>query len=214
MKYTQEAVNAAYSVIEARRQDALNAYDAHVQNIKKSHPEIYEIFLNISKTSSKLAKVIFSKDQNGKPTVNVSEAVEKIKNENLENQEKLKNALLAFGYPEDYLTVNYTCPVCNDTGIHLGNRCKCAEDLMTSFTISKLNEQCKIKLHNFSEFDLSFYPETYQYNGTSYDCRSRMAEILNFCISYANSFSDKSQSLFMLGKTGLGKTFLSSCIAN
>ncbi|MCD7785153.1 MAG: ATP-binding protein [Oscillospiraceae bacterium] len=214
MKYTQEAVNAAYSVIEARRQDALNIYDAHVANIKKSHPEIYDIFLDISNTSSKLARVIFSKNQDGKPAVNVTEAVEKIKNENLENQKKLKNALLAFGYPDDYLTVKYTCPICGDTGIHLGNRCKCAEELMTSLTISKLNEQCKIKLHNFSEFDLSFYPVTYQYNGTTYDCRNKMAEILDFCIGYVNNFSESSQSLFMLGKTGLGKTFLSSCIAN
>ena len=214
MKYNQEAVNAAYSVIEARRQDALSEYDAHVKKIRNSHPEIYDIFLNISKTSSKLAKVVFSKDQYGNSTVNVSEAVEKIKDENLRNQEKLKNSLSASGYPEDYLTVKYTCPICEDTGIHLGNRCKCAEELMTSLTISKLNEQCKIKLHSFSEFDLSFYPETYQYNGTSYSCKSKMAEILNFCISYANDFSEHSQSLFMLGKTGLGKTFLSSCIAN
>ncbi len=214
MKYSQEAVNAAYSVLEARRQNALTTYDAHVKNIKEHHPEIYDIFLDISKTSSRLAKVIFSKDQDGKPLVNVSEAVEKIKNDNLENQEKLKNALLTFGYPENYLTVNYTCPICGDTGIHLGNRCKCAEELMTSFTISKLNEQCKIKLHNFSEFDLSFYPESYQYNGNPYRCRSMMAEILDFCVDYANGFSEHSQSLFMLGKTGLGKTFLSSCIAN
>ncbi len=85
---------------------------------------------------------------------------------------------------------------------------------MTSFTISKLNEQCKIKLHSFSEFDLSFYPETYQYNGATYNCRSKMAEIYDFCVDYANIFSEHSQSLFMLGKTGLGKTFLSSCIAN
>ncbi len=99
MKYTQEAVNAAYSVLEARRQDALTTYDAHVKSIKEQHPEIYEIFLNISKTSSKLAKVVFSKDENGNPLFNVSEAVEKIKNENLENQEKLKNSLTAFGYP-------------------------------------------------------------------------------------------------------------------
>ncbi|MCD8108043.1 MAG: ATP-binding protein [Oscillospiraceae bacterium] len=214
MKYTQEAVNAAYSVLEARRQDALTTYDAHVKSIKELNPEIYEIFLNISKTSSKLAKVVFSKDENGNPLFNVSEAVEKIKSENLENQEKLKNSLTAFGYPENYLTVNYTCPICGDTGIHLGNRCKCAEELMTSFTISKLNEQCRIKLHSFSEFDLSFYPETYQYNGASYNCRSKMAEILDFCVDYANGFSEHSQSLFMLGKTGLGKTFLSSCIAN
>ncbi len=214
MKYTQEAVNAAYSVLEARRQDALTTYDAHVKNIKEQHPEIYEIFTNISLTSSKLAKVIFAKDRDGKLLVDVSKAVEKIKNENLEDQEKLKNALSAFGYAEDYLSVNYTCPICCDTGIHLGNRCKCAEELMTSFTISKLNEQCKIRLHSFSEFDLNFYPETYQYNGTTYNSRDKMAEILDFCISYTNRFSEQSQSLFMLGKTGLGKTFLSSCIAN
>ncbi|MCD8005602.1 MAG: ATP-binding protein [Oscillospiraceae bacterium] len=214
MKYTQEAVNAAYSVIESRRQKALTTYDSHVRSIKEHHQEIYEILLNISKTSSKLANVVFTRDKDGNPLVNVSEAVEKIKNENLSNQEKLKSSLLASGYPEDYLTVNYTCPICSDTGIHLGNRCKCAEELMISYTISKLNEQCKIKLHSFSEFDLNFYPESYQYNGNSYSCKSMMAEILDFCVDYANSFSEHSQSLFMLGKTGLGKTFLSSCIAN
>ena len=43
--------------------------------------------------------------------------------------------------------------------------------------------------------------------------RKNMQRNLNRCIAFADGFLNEDKSLLMLGSTGLGKTFLSTCIA-
>lgn len=207
MRYPKEAVQAAYSELDRRRQTAMYEFDSRLNEIKNDAPEIYEIYLKLTKTKDYLAEIVFSKRTDVRP------AIEAIKKDNLSNQKKLKDMLAAFGYPEDYLTVKYRCQLCRDTGIANGNLCKCVEELMTGYTIKKHNEQCKIKLHSFAEFIPDYYPESISYKGTEVKCREKMMDNLKYCMSYADNFSLSSPGIFMLGGTGLGKTFLSSCIA-
>jgi len=44
--------------------------------------------------------------------------------------------------------------------------------------------------------------------------REKMRTVYSNCRAYADKFHENSPSLFFIGKTGLGKTFLSACIAN
>lgn len=207
VKYTAEAVSAAYGELDKRRQAAISQFNSHVEEIRSKLPEVYDIYLEITKTKDRLADVVFSKKGGVRP------AVEEIKNSNLKNQQRLKEALVSLGYPEDYLTIKFCCPICSDTGIADGKRCSCSEEIMSSYTVQKLNEQCHIKLCSFSDFRLDYYPETVTYKDKSVPCRELMAQNLDFCIKYTENFSRNSLSIFMIGPTGLGKTFLSSCIA-
>ena len=84
-------------------------------------------------------------------------------------------------------------------------------ELLTKYTIEELNEFCTLKLHTFDEFRSDYYPER---DSDGEEPRKRMELVYRNCIEYAKDFRQDSDSLFFYGKTGLGKTFLSSCIAS
>jgi DNA replication protein DnaC len=65
---------------------------------------------------------------------------------------------------------------------------------------------------SFEHFDLSLYPAEYDFNlGTT--PREFMRKQMESCRNYATSFPGRLPSLLMQGGTGLGKTYLSACIA-
>ncbi len=207
MNYSNDIIALAHNEIDKRRNMAIAELEAHVEIIKK-HPEIYSVYTSLLSTKDKLAEALLSRDFDFKAKI------ESIKEDNLKNQALLKKYLDDLGYPEDYLLPSYTCKKCCDTGYILGERCSCLTALLDRYTVNELNKECKIKLHTFAEFDLSYYPESITTNsGTTIETRSLMEGHVKYCIEYAKSFSVDSPSLFMIGATGLGKTFLSSCIA-
>ena len=208
MNYSQEVVKKAYDELAMRRDRAVMLHDQRVEEVRKAYPEIYSIYSAILSTKDRLAEVILSKG------VDVRAEIEKIRDSNLRYQNDLKELLRRFGLPGDYLDIHYACPICCDSGVKDGNRCECVTAMLDKYNVEKLNEQCNIKLGSFADFDLGYYPESYDYRGKDIRARDKMAENLKFCMEYAKSFSIHSPSLFMFGATGLGKTFLSSCIAN
>ncbi len=60
------------------------------------------------------------------------------------------------------------------------------------------------------DFRLDYYDRTPENGISPYE---KMAQSLEYCQNYVKDFSENSPSLFFCGETGLGKTFLSSCIA-
>ena len=207
MKYTNEVIKLAYDELESRRASAIALHNMRVEEVRMSYPEIYGVYSAILSTKDRLADIILSK--NGDVRANI----EKIRDQNLRHQKELKTLLKQFSLPEDYLEIEYSCTLCCDCGVHDGNRCKCVTELLDKFAVEKLNEQCKIKLGSFADFDLSYYPESYDYRGNKINAREKMAENLKFCMNYVRDFNENSPGLFLYGATGLGKTFLSGCIA-
>ena len=65
---------------------------------------------------------------------------------------------------------------------------------------------------NFAKFDMSFY-STRPDGRSGISPRENMEYNLGECKAYAAKFSKDSPNLLLFGSTGLGKTFLSTCIA-
>ena len=65
---------------------------------------------------------------------------------------------------------------------------------------------------SFQHFDLSYYP-TEPDPETGLVPRDVMRRVSEACRRYAENFSDSSRNLLFQGGTGLGKTYLSACIA-
>ena len=61
-------------------------------------------------------------------------------------------------------------------------------------------------------FSLEYYSKK-PYKDLKYTPYENMEKIRNFCKNYADDFDNMKKSLCFYGDTGLGKTFLSSCIA-
>ncbi len=114
-------------------------------------------------------------------------------------------ALVEAGYPADYLEDVYSCEVCRDTGYTAsGELCTCLMKLYEEEKSAYLSSIPGHEGDSFSAFSLDYY--------TGAD-RELMEMTLNFCRSYALSFGESSPNLLFRGGTGLGKTFLSGCVA-
>jgi len=205
MKYTKNAFERAENTLTARRIKAEAERAERISQIKFEAPEIYKMQQSLSSAGFSMIKFIGE----GKKNINVRSEVAKIRARNLQTRETIGRLLVSFGYPEDYLQYHFYCPVCSDSGYHDGVRCQCLDKLLAKYTTEELNSQCSIMLHDFSEFRIDFYPA----QTGNIDARERMSTVYNDCRAYADNFSENSSSLFFFGKTGLGKTFLSSCIA-
>lgn len=203
---SSSAFTKAALEIENRHNNAFQTLELHKAEISKKAPEIDSLYNRILQTSIDLSKAILSHSDN------IGKIIDELKNKNLENQLMIKVMLKEFGYPEDYLKAKFTCPICNDSGYVNGIRCQCFNELIKKYTVDELNESCKIELHDFDEFNLGLYSNISD-EKSGIIPRERMNEILIQCKNYVDTFSKDSCSLFFLGKTGLGKTFISSMIA-
>ena len=127
---------------------------------------------------------------------------------------KQKEALLLqHGYPADYLKPVYECADCKDTGYIDGRKCHCFEKLIVQYLYSQSNLKDVLEHENFSHFNLDFYPDDYTEEATGETPRDNMRHVLETVKAYLSGFSDTPGNLLLYGNTGVGKTFLTNCIA-
>ncbi len=206
MKYTENAFERAESILTERQQKAESEHNSRLQEIADKAPEIYRLYSESLRLNYAL---IGSIGKGG--SQNVSQQITDIRDKNLELRKTMRRMLEACGYPEDYLQYHYVCERCRDTGYCEGVRCGCMKKLLADFTAEEVNSYCSIKLGDFSEFRADYYSTKPLPNGEV--PREKMIKMYEYLRGYAEHFDENSQSLFFFGRTGLGKTFLSSCIA-
>ena len=130
-------------------------------------------------------------------------AVSALEKESLELQARKAELLVENGYEMTYLDDIFSCPVCRDTGYVSGKMCSCLKALYNAELTRELSVLLKNNDECFEKFDLSLYGSA----------RESMEIVFDTCREYALSFSERSMNLLFQGGTGLGKTFLSACIA-
>ncbi len=127
-------------------------------------------------------------------------------------QSRQKELLREYGFPEDYADMRYQCPLCQDTGWHDGQKCRCFQAAVSAELAIHSNLGILLEEENFSTFNLDYYPvEKDKKLGIS--PRRNMEDILDRCREFIRHFDDQPSNLFIYGKTGVGKTFLTHCIA-
>lgn len=117
-------------------------------------------------------------------------------------------------YPTDYMDIKYECEKCEDTGyLRSGNRCSCLQQSLVSKAYEMSNIEEMIKDENFSTFDINVFSEE-PFEEEELSPRENMINIVGLAEGFVNNFDEKNgQNLLFYGRTGLGKTFLSNCIA-
>lgn len=195
---------AAHSALEQRR-----AENKLIQ--QRRHREVIEKIPEYAMLESCLAKN--AQDFIGNVLAKAPEQLEKLKEDNLAIQKNMEQLLVSGGFPKDYLDEIHSCPVCLDRGCKDGKWCGCFMKLVYAAATKELNSSSPMELSHFEDFDLSLYPKAIDPNlGESQ--QSVMANNFRYCAEYAERFSGKENSIFMIGATGLGKTHLSLAIAN
>lgn len=186
--------------------------DHKKQEIYSSTPRLEEIDSLISKYSIDKAKKLLqstSKEQ----VYTLDFQIKQLKEE--------KNTILkSIGVsPSDFLP-EYTCKKCNDTGyISEGletQMCSCLKQRLFDIEYNKFNVY-NMQNQTFQNFSSEYYSD--EINKEKYNSnispRQNMELIKNICISFIDNFNNPiEKNLLFTGNSGLGKTFLSSCIAN
>ena len=124
-----------------------------------------------------------------------------------------KKLLAASGYPQDYLELHYTCPDCKDTGYIDTNKCHCFQKAIVDLLYTQSNLQEILEVENFDNFCLDFYSCNHIDPLTGRSSKESVLTALRICREFVDTFSDDSRSILLYGDTGVGKTFLSHCIA-
>lgn len=133
-----------------------------------------------------------------------TEELRALERANLDTQAQRAELLTAYHLPVDYTDDIYTCPRCHDTGYVQGQPCEC---LLRRYNAELTRDLSRLLQHgdeSFEHFDLTLYDE---------NARPKMERVFQACRSFAQTFRPGTMNLLLQGGTGLGKTYLSACIA-
>ena len=165
-------------------------------------PRVAEIDAEISELRSGMIKSIFSKTEN-------SENIHSKINILLDERELL---LKTANFPGDYTSAVYTCKKCSDTGYIMTRPCECYRAKRLKYLREYANLTEAMKNHTFDKFNFSLYEKGGAGDISPFDYAvSAFTQCTNFV---KNEEFKSGKNMILYGTTGLGKTFLCSCIAN
>ncbi len=164
-------------------------------------PEVFEIDRVLSRTGMDIMGVITSgvKDTDAQ--------IAKLEARNNELIKKRGEHLKSRGFPEDYTDIHYDCDKCGDTGYVDTVMCDCMKRALVKAGYESSGLGHLIGKQTFDNFEFEYYSEE---NGD----RARARAYVDALRDFSNSFSGKTNMNFLLvGSTGLGKTHLSTAVA-
>ena len=204
MPYSNEIVRKARAELASRKADHES------KNLERLHmayaqvPRIKEIDILLRKSMAIAMQAAFRTGADAKA------AMESVKQANLALQEE-KKALIQAHFGEGFLDENPICPKCGGSGYIGTAMCQCLRDLCRQQQEKEVALLADSGQH-FGAFRLDYYSDRPDPK-TGISPRAIMSRGLDVCREYAENFSVHSGNLLFNGGTGLGKTFLSACIA-
>ncbi len=202
MAYSKRILNKVTNDFQDKRNAAKQLVQQREIEIYEKIPEIEKIDTELRKLGLQLTKSVISGSD-------VEKSIEKIRKESRKLNEIKCEELVKHGYAPDYLLIKYNCDLCKDEGYIDGVMCKCFERTLKEEAYKYSNLPLIMDSRTFDDFNLDFYPE----DGSEMSPRKIMTAVFEYCRDYAEEFNSESENLFLYGGTGLGKTFISSCIA-
>lgn len=196
---------------QQKRDRALNACLNKKYEMYEKYPDIEEMDKSIATLSIQAIQSSLINSSNN--TKSAKDEIDKLK---LERQDLLKK----YHISNKSLLPKFECSKCEDTGYvktSSGNvLCSCIKQRLYNLAFNNSNI-FDLENQNFNNFRFDLYSDKVdveKYN-TDISPRENITFIREACESFINDFDDpKQNNLIFCGSTGLGKTFLSTCIAN
>ncbi len=145
--------------------------------------------------------------------MNDSTALSGLKEHNEQLAKRKQQIIANAGFPSDYLDPQYVCSMCKDTGYVGNDKCSCFKQAIVNLLYSQSNVQEALSQENFDTFSLSYYDNTHMDEIIKQTPLSNIKNILNIVKTFIDNFDHQYDNLLIYGNTGVGKTFLSNCIA-
>lgn len=196
---------------EQKRFNANLDLDNRKNKLFSENPRLQEIEKELNLSAISIAKCILSvKDKDTIQTLN----------DKIDSLKKERNDILnSLHLDNSYLEPIYECPICKDTGYitkdYNTTMCNCLKQRLFNIAYNKSNIG-NIKKENFSNFNINLYSDEVNPNkyNSNISPKQNIQIIKNIALSFIKNFDNPDEkNLLFTGNTGLGKTFLTNCIA-
>ncbi len=205
MAYSETVLRRAQARLSQAKTDHETETNARIASVYAQYPRLQEIDRAMRQSVSQAVAAAFRKG------TDTTQAIAAIKEENLALQREREWLLEANDLEESILETTPICPHCGGSGYVGAIMCECLRELCRQEQKKELSSLLGGR-ESFEQFRLDYYP-TEPDAATGVSPRSLMQNTFQHCRRYAREFSCKSPSLLFTGGPGLGKTFLSACIA-
>ena len=204
MAYSAEVVRLARQRLAGMKADRESENQRHLAEAYARVPRIRQIDMELRRSMALAAQAVFTKGGDAR------EAMEQVKQANLALQQE-RQALIDANFPAGYLDESPVCDRCGGSGYVGSTMCACLRELCRQ----EQKKQVAVLAadhERFENFRLDYYSDRVD---SKYGASPRfiMDKVYGACLRYAREFGPGSGNLLFIGGTGLGKTFLSACIA-
>ena len=204
MSLNNSQYNAIMRIYNQRQFQDKYEQDQRREEVYQKVPQIRQIEDEISSQAVRCARKLLDGDTNAK---------EELK-QHIEDLREQKEVLLsAFGFPADYMEMHYACPECQDTGYVDGRKCRCFKKEEIRLLYSQSNIEEVLLRENFDSFSYEYYDDRVVIPEIQMTVADYMRQVHTWCKEYVENFEKKGGNLIFTGSTGVGKTFLTNCIA-
>lgn len=200
---------------DEKRTRAFQIAEERKKNLMKVNPRLQEIDKELTQNSIQASKAILVSNSKEKASLLASlkkknNTLIKEKNDFIKNLSKENN----------YLNPHFDCKLCKDTGYVQKDEklvmCSCLKQRIFDIAYNKSN-MGNLERENFSNFNIRIFSDKSDKALYKSDLspRENIQIIREKVKSFIDNFDDpEEKNLIFTGNTGVGKTFLTNCIAN
>lgn len=204
MALSNSQYNSIMRDYERSRIEHRHSQEKRIEEIYQRIPAVKDIDQAVGTKAVERARQLLSGDR---------EARERLKQEIAELGEQRTALLTAYGYPEDYMEMTYNCPDCQDTGYVNGKKCHCFRRAQMKLLYAQSNIDEIVSRENFHTFSCDCFDNTRIIPQVGMTAARYMKQVKEQCEEFARRFGTDGGNILFTGNTGVGKTFLSNCIA-
>lgn len=207
MSQDANIMSAAYRSFQADRDRRREELDSRIQAVYRRLPRVETIERQLRATAGEIMMIAFQTDGD------FDSAMKALEEKNLALQQERQQLLERAGYAGDCLDDKPACRLCGDVGyLKDGSPCRCLMAYYTKEQNSRLSKLLDLGSQSFDTFSFDWYDSGIwpEYGRSPLE---NMEIIREICGNYAHTFGERSGNLLFTGAPGLGKTFLSACIA-
>ena len=204
MGYSAEVIRRARARLAEAKADRESENQQHLHEAYEKVPRLREIDKQLRITMVMAAQAAFASGGD------FGSAMDQVREKNLALQQERK-MLLACYFEDGFLDDSPICDHCGGSGYVGSNMCECLRELCRQEQKQELTF-LNVGRESFDQFRLDYYPDRIDPKW-NVNIRTVMEKTFQTCRKYAMTFTERSGNLLFSGDTGLGKTFLSACIA-
>ncbi len=200
---------------ELKRNNAIQQAENRKRELLSVNPRLSEIEIQLANISIKTAKLILQSE-----TSERTKLLSDLKKQSAQLIKEKNKFLKDLSKDTNYLKPHFECKQCKDTGYVEKNgtstMCHCLKQELFNIYYNKSNIG-NLQKENFSKFNISVFSS--EKNPDAYKSKLSPRENIEIIKDKAQNFirdfdNPEEKNLLFTGNTGLGKTFMTNCIAN